>query len=133
MKVRITESLALPLRRKEGEVVDLEEVLNLLGEMSIPHRVAEEGVYAPTSYNPDTDTVRLGGNPREQWTLVAPRHWEGRPVRVVIPVVGNSTTSGPSPAGRRRPGGMGSTHCSWRKGGATNAPSPFGKSRRPNG
>lgn len=87
MKVKITEALSLPLRRKEGEVVDLEEVLSLLQEMGVPHYVREDGVYAPTSYNPITDTVCLGGDPREQ-VLVAPRHWEGRPVRVVIPVVG---------------------------------------------
>ena len=87
MKVVVTEPLVLPLRRKEGEVVDLEEVLSLLQEMGVPHYVEDGGVYAPTSYDPTTDAVRLGGDPREQ-VLVAPRHWEGRPVRVVIPVVG---------------------------------------------
>lgn len=87
MKVKVTEPLALPLRRKEGEVVDLEEVLRLLQEMDVPHYVEDDGVYAPTSYDPTTDTVRLGGDSR-RWVLVAPRHWEGRPVRVVIPVVG---------------------------------------------
>ena len=87
MKVKVTEPLALPLRRKEGEVVDLEEALSLLKEMDVPHYVEDGGVYAPTSYDPTTDTVRLGGDSRK-WVLVAPRHWEGRPVRVVIPVVG---------------------------------------------